>query len=107
MVKKQYECFSWFNLSVGFLKPPEAMQMFKQEKKLSEESAVIHSAIGEYYLHIGEYEKAIENFQRTLKNEPNSGWAYSVIGQCYLRMNKFLTAEEYYQEALRRKSEYR
>jgi tetratricopeptide (TPR) repeat protein len=62
-----------------------------------------HSNLGNIYLILGQYDKAVSETQESLRLEPNSTVNYSNLGQVFLALNRQDDAKATFEQALTRK----
>ena len=78
----------------------QALSLFNRAKDLFPDDIKVSSGFGNYYLKIGEVEKAKDDFQHIISVNPNSIEGYIGMGDCYQSQEDVSNAEEYYQTAI-------
>jgi tetratricopeptide (TPR) repeat protein len=62
--------------------------------------ALIYLMIGETYLHLDEYDMAIENISKSISSEPMFGYSFMIRGSSYTRTNEYEKAIEDFNRAI-------
>ncbi len=79
----------------------DTISLFKHMLDLAPNSASMHCSLAAKYIHIGQYDKAIELLNRAIAIDSTEGRAYFNLGIVYFRLNRYNESRDVLQKAVR------
>ena len=79
----------------------EGIMFGKQQLKDYPDNAVLHHYLGEFYMELEEYDKAIERLSRAVKLDPEREWTRFSLGKCFYLTGRYEEAKKAFKDNLR------